>query len=194
MESDHLILEKVKDGDVNAFSILVEKHQRPLLCVILRMVGDLQMAEDVVQEAFFKAYQKLDTFEGRSSFKSWLFQIGLNTARNRLRSRKADTVDIEKVVVAVDHRQEADLSFQDLRSHIQEEVAKLPPKQKMALNLRVFEDMSFQEIAELMACPYDTAKANYRHALLKLKHRLGDNHELKSWTTNPNPKMAEADI
>lgn len=193
MDRDHQILKRVKNGDANAFSEIVQTHQRQLLCVVLRMVGDLEMAEDVVQEAFMKAYLKLHTFEGRSKFKSWLFQIALNTAKNRLRTKRNDSVDIEKVSVAVQDHQESDLSQQDLQAMIRTEVDKLPPKQKMALSLRIFEDMSFAEIAELMSCPYDTAKANYRHALMKLRHSLGDSHELKNWNSNVNRTIMEAE-
>lgn len=193
MDRDHQILKRVKNGDANAFSEIVQTHQRQLLCVVLRMVGDLEMAEDVVQEAFMKAYLKLHTFQGRSKFKSWLFQIALNTAKNRLRSRKNDCVDIEKVSVAVQDHQESDLSQQDLQAMIRTEVDKLPPKQKLALSLRIFEDMSFAEIAELMSCPYDTAKANYRHALMKLRHSLGDSQELRNWNTNVNRTIMEAE-
>ena len=193
MDRDHQILKRVKGGDANAFSEIVQKHQRPLLCIVLRMVGDLEMAEDVVQEAFMKAYLKLHTFEGRSKFKSWLFQIALNTAKNRLRTKKNEPIEIEKVNVATQDHQESDLSQQDLQATIRAEVEKLPPKQKMALSLRIFEDMSFAEIAEVMSCPYDTAKANYRHALMKLRHSLGDSAELKNWNSNVNNTILEAE-
>ncbi len=193
MDVDHHILKKVKNGDVNAFSEIVQKHQRPLLCVVLRMVGDLEMAEDIVQEAFMKAYLKLHTFQGRSKFKSWLFQIGLNTAKNRLRSRKRENVDITKIRVAVDDHQEDDLSQQDLQIMIKDEIDLLPPKQKMALSLRIYEDMSFNEIADVMSCPYDTAKANYRHALMKLRHKLGDSNELRNWSRTVNHSIMEAE-
>lgn len=186
MDIDHHILEKVKNGDANAFSEIVQKHQRPLLCIVLRMVGDLEMAEDIVQEAFMKAYLKLHTFQGRSKFKSWLFQIGLNTAKNRLRAKKRESVDIDKVNVAIQDHQEDDLMQLDLQTVIQAEVDLLPPKQKLALSLRIYEDMSFNEIADLMSCPYDTAKANYRHALMKLRHKLGDSQELKNWNVKLN--------
>ena len=193
MDQDHHILKRVKSGDANAFSEIVQKHQRQLLCIVLRMVGDLEMAEDVVQEAFMKAYLKLHTFQGRSKFKSWLFQIALNTAKNRLRSKRNDSVEIDKVHVAVQDHQVQDLSQQDLQATIRTEVDKLPPKQKMALSLRIFEDMSFAEIAEIMECPYDTAKANYRHALMKLRHSLGDSHELRNWNVEHNNTIMEAE-
>jgi RNA polymerase sigma-70 factor (ECF subfamily) len=130
------------------------------------------LAEDIVQESFIKAFQKIHLFEGRSSFKSWLFQIALNTAKNRFRERTMDLVNIEDTHLGIDPGAEKGMVQNDMKRRIREEVDSLPEKQRIALTLRVFEDLSFKEIAEIMGCPYDTAKANYRHALLKLRERL----------------------
>lgn len=193
MEADLNVLERVKNGDLNAFSELVLRHQKSLLRLALRVVGDLTAAEDVVQESFIKAYQKLESFEGRSSFKSWLFQITLNTARNKLRGKRMDSVDIDNVQVAVDALSESQMIHTDLEKAIQIEVAKLPNKQRMALTLRVFDDLSFGEIAEIMKCPYDTAKANYRHALIKLRHSISDTSLLNGWMPKTNKRTLEVD-
>lgn len=139
-----------------------------------------------MQEAFIKAYQKLDLFEGRSSFKSWLFQIAMNTARNRFRERSFDLVNIEDTHLGVDPGAEKEMVQVDIKRIIRAEVDKLPEKQRIALTLRVFEDMSFKEIAEIMKCPYDTAKANYRHALLKLRERLEEEQAIEGWESIVN--------
>jgi DNA-directed RNA polymerase specialized sigma24 family protein len=78
------------------------------------------------------------------------------------------------VTVAVDARSETDLQFKQVQGFVEVLVDSLPERQRVALSLRVFEDLSFQEIAQIMECPYDTAKANYRHAVLKLKKALTD--------------------
>lgn len=194
MEADLNILEKVKNGDLNAFSELVLRHQKNLLRLALRVTGDLVAAEDVVQESFIKAYQKLHTFEGRSSFKSWIFQITLNTAKNKLRGRRHDSLDVEELQIAVEPVSEGGVIQNDLKKAIRVEVDKLPAKQKMALSLRIFDDMSFAEIAEVMQCPYDTAKANYRHALMKLRHTFADSQDLAQWLPDKKQKrLAEVD-
>ena len=161
---------------------------------------DLDCAQDVVQEAFIKAYEKLSLFEGRASFKSWLFQIAVNTAKNKLRENRHQFSDIEDVSIGIDATAEKNLVHQAVGKMLQKEVDLLPFKQKTALVLRVYEDMSFAEIAEVMQCPYDTAKANYRHALMKLKETFETKHELRSWTseiggifTELNMKHAEAE-
>ena len=180
--SDLELVEKVKAGDKRSFSDLVKRHQRGVLRLSLRFMKDLDLAEDVTQEAFIKAYEKLNSFEGRASFKSWLFQIAVNTARNKLRESRRETVDIEDVHLAVDAEAETSLVHASVAELLQLEVNKLPMKQRTALVLRVYEDLSFNEIAEIMECPYDTAKANYRHALLKLKQSFEEKQELKNWT------------
>ena len=148
----------------------------------MRFMKDLDIAQDVVQDAFIKSYEKLYMFEGRSSFKSWLYQITVNTARNKLRENRYAFTDIEDVQLSIAPVAEKKLIHAAVSELIQTEVDRLPFKQKTALVLRVYEDLSFSEIAEIMQCPYDTAKANYRHALLKLKEIFESQAELKNWT------------
>lgn len=178
-KTDIELVEETKQGNRRSFSELVKRHQKNLLRLSLRFVKSVDLAEDIVQDSFIKAYEKLHSFEGRASFKSWLFQIGVNTARNRLRETKRDTTEIDKVQVAVFAVAESNLVHSAVAAMIQEEVEKLPFKQKTALVLRVYEDMSFKEIADIMDCPYDTAKANYRHALLKLKEIFESKNDFK---------------
>ncbi len=178
LKSDIELVSEVKLGNRLAFSALAQRHQRALLRLSLRFTKEQASAEDIVQESFLKAYQKIHLFEGRSSFKSWLFQIALNTARNRYRAMSGrsdssfDTLNVDDLPLGVDPGAESGMLRADVRSRVRAEVDRLPDRQRMALNLRIFEDMSFKEIAQIMECPYDTAKANYRHALLKLKERI----------------------
>ena len=179
MKTDLVIIEEVKRGKVDAFGELVMRHRQVLLRLAMRMTRDLELAEDIVQESFLKAYRKLNSFEGRSSFKSWLYQITINTTKNKLRARRHDLVCIDHVSLAVASGVEGFIQHQNVKDVLQDEIETLPTKQKMALNLRIFEDLSFKEIAEIMECPYDTAKANYRHALMKLRHRFEESKELR---------------
>jgi RNA polymerase sigma-70 factor (ECF subfamily) len=199
-KTDLQLVDEVRNGQRSSFSELVKRHQKGLLRLSMRFVKDLDIAQDVVQESFIKTFEKLNSFEGRSSFKSWLYQITVNTARNKLREDRYDFSDIEDIQLGVDAQAEKSLVHRAVGEILNAEVEKLPFKQKTALVLRVYEDMSFSEIAEVMECPYDTAKANYRHALLKLKEVFEDRAELKSWTneiggffTELNTKYAEAE-
>jgi RNA polymerase sigma-70 factor (ECF subfamily) len=182
MNPDQDLVEAVQRGHTNAFSELVHRHQQAMLRVALRLTRDMEMAEDIVQESFLKAYQKIEMFEGRSSFKSWLYRITMNTAKNRLRSKPKENVNLDDLQMAVDGHVDSNLADGDVRSQLQVEIEKLPQRQKLALTLRIFDDLSFKEIADVMECPYDTAKANYRHAILKLKERFENDLDLRAWT------------
>lgn len=169
--TDFELVRKTRDGYPDAFSILVRRYQKPLHSLSMRYVRDTQLAEDVVQESFLKAFEKLASFQFRSAFKSWLYRIVINTAKNALRGSRV-MVDIDKVPIKIDNQCEVTLIEKQLLEQTQEIIKSLPDKQQKAVNLRVFEDMSFKEVAHKMECPYDTAKANYRHGLLKIKEKM----------------------
>lgn len=191
MADENELVTLAKIGDKNAFSALVKIHQQGLMRLSLRFMKDVDSAKDVVQDSFIKAYERLESFEQRSTFKSWLYQITINTAKNKLRSRRDDTSDIDEIQIGVSAKAETTLIHTSISEILQRHVDDLPHKQKTALTLRIYEDLSFREIAEIMDCPYDTAKANYRHALLKLKDVLQDEHDLKEWSTDMNGFFTE---
>lgn len=185
--SDLELVDQVKSGNRKAFTELVRRHQRGLLRIVLRLTRELPLAEDIVQETFIKAYEKMSLFEGRSSFKSWLYQVGLNTAKNRFRSRPQEEFTTDIAQGGVDAGAERDLVKGDVSRLLRAQVDLLPERQRIAITLRVFEDLSFKEIAQIMNCPYDTAKANYRHALLKLREKfeleMGLGGDLENWNS-----------
>ena len=187
VKTDVELVAEVKLGSRGAFTELVRRHQRGLLRIVLRMTRELPLAEDIVQETFIKAYEKMDMFEGRSSFKSWLYQVGLNTAKNRFRSRPPEEFTTDILQGGVAASSENDLVKSDVARSLRAQIDLLPERQRVAITLRVFEDLSFKEIAEIMKCPYDTAKANYRHALLKLRDQfetqMGKGGDLENWNT-----------
>lgn len=189
--TDQQLIEAVRNGDRSSYSELVKRHQKGLLRLSMRFMKDLDLSQDIVQEAFIKAYEKLNLFEGRSTFKSWLFQIAVNVARNKLRENRYHFSDIDDVEIGVGATAETSLINNAVGDILQKEVDRLPFKQKTALVLRVYEDLSFAEIAEIMQCPYDTAKANYRHALLKLKEVFQTRAELHTWAPETNGMLNE---
>lgn len=189
-KTDLELVAEVLEGNKKSFSEIVKRYQKPLMRLTMRFIKDLDQAQDVVQEALIKAYEKLNTFEGRASFKSWLFQITVNTAKNKLREAR-DFSDIQDVKLGVSPTAEKGLISRAVAKIVAQEVEKLPFKQKTALVLRVYEDLSFAEIAEIMECPYDTAKANYRHALMKLRHSFENEQELRNWSDESQSCLAE---
>jgi len=164
------LVKQVKAGNKTAFNILVRTHQRGVYALIFSMLRDHFATDDVVQDSFVKAYRHIMSFEAKSSFKSWLYSIAINTAKNALKSSSLrQTVDIEQTVFQVSPRAVEAIEEQQLQTILAKEIEKLPDKQKLALTLRIFDDLSFEEIAKIMECPYNTAKANFRHAINNLR-------------------------
>lgn len=178
---DKEIVALVKAGQKTFYSELVKRHQKSVLRVIVRMVRDTSLAEDVVQEAFLKGFTKIHLFRGDAAFKSWVTKIAVNTAKNQLRKRRRECVDIDELSLGVDDRMDAHILQGTLKNQIKALIDTLPEKQKRALALRVYSGLSFKEIAFLMKCPYDTAKANYRHALLKLRTKIVSDETFTGW-------------
>lgn len=167
---DLALVKQVKEGNKTAFNILVRTHQRGVYAIVFSMVKDHDTTDDIVQDSFVKAYKNIQNFEERSSFKSWLYSIAINTAKNTLRaSALRNNVDYEKVILQTPSRSSDNIEQQELQTALAEEIEKLPSKQKLALTLRIFDELPFKEIADIMECPYDTAKANFRHAINSLR-------------------------
>lgn len=181
MRTEEQLIDGVKRGNKEDFSLLIEKYQLYSLKVAYRFLKDKALAEDVVQESFIKVYRKMSLFEGRSSFKSWLTQVILNTCKNRIRKHSRETLGLDSPKPSRCQGPEESVIHLDIGEMLKGEIETLPDKQKQALVLRVYEDLSFKEIAEIMNSPYDTAKANYRHALMKLRERFESCDLLKSW-------------
>ena len=181
VSTDKSLVSRSQNGEREAFAQLVKRHQSNLMNYIIKMTRDMSLTEDIVQEAMLKAYLKIGTFQGKSSFKSWLFRIGINTAKNKLRATKRISVNIDDVNLSITSEVENNLYKEKLKGCIESRIEYLPHKQKHALMLRIFEDMSFKEIADIMNSPYDTAKANYRHALLKLRESIKGDELFKEW-------------
>jgi RNA polymerase sigma-70 factor (ECF subfamily) len=167
---DQLLVDRVQQGDKKAFELLVSKYQRKLMRLVSRLVRDQAEAEDVVQEAFIKAYRALPTFRGESAFYTWLYRIAINTAKNYLvsRSRRPPGSDVD--VEDAEHFEgawalrdidgpESQLMTEQLRKVIDEAFRKLPEDLRTALSLREFDGLSYEEIADLMQCPVGTVRS-----------------------------------
>ncbi|OGW18901.1 MAG: hypothetical protein A2X56_08980 [Nitrospirae bacterium GWC2_57_13] len=167
---DAELLKRYGDGDREAFDELVRKYQKPLYSMLFRMVSDHEDAADLLQKTFVKAFTKVGTFEGRSSFKTWLYQIAINLAKNLYRDRaRLSQVSIDDVVIRRDPRTLDALINKESREQLRQALGGLPEKQRMTVMLRVQEGKKFEEIADIMRCSVGTSKANYHHAVQKLK-------------------------
>ena len=170
-EVDQQLVERAQRGDKHAFELLVLKYQRRLGRLISRFVRDSAEAEDVTQEAFIKAYRALPSFRGDSAFYTWLYRIGINTAKNYLVSlgRRAptttqfdveDSEDFEGANQLQDmNTPENILMSKEVVGVVNATLQKLPEDLRTALTLREIEGLSYEEIAEIMNCPIGTVRS-----------------------------------
>ena len=171
--SDLDLVQRIKNGDRDAFNLLVLKYQRKVTRLVGRLVRNPDEADDVVQEAFIKAYRALPQFRGDSAFYTWLYRIAVNTAKNHLvaqgkrpislselTSNDAEEESFELPVVSTDNNTpEAELMSKQVADAVNRAVSALPEELRTALNLREIDGLSYEEIAEAMNCPIGTVRS-----------------------------------
>jgi len=168
---DQVLVERAQSGDKHAFELLVVKYQRKLARLLSRFIRDPAEVEDVAQEAFIKAYRALPSFRGDSAFYTWLYRIGINTAKNFLVSqgRRAPTstgFDAEEAETFDDadslrdlNTPEASMLTKEIGRTVNEAVDSLPEELRTALTLREIEGLSYEDIAQAMNCPIGTVRS-----------------------------------
>ena len=170
MDDDLELLDRCVAGDRDAFNELVLKHQKPLYSMLYRMVSDADDAADILQKTFVKAFTGIRGFERRSSFRTWLYQIAINLAKNLYRDRsRAGRVSLDDVIIRRDPKTLESLIKKESRERLYKALTALPEKQRLTVMLRVQEQKTFEEIAGIMRCSVGTSKANYHHGVQKLK-------------------------
>ncbi len=175
MDEDLDLIIRTETGEREAFDELVLKYQKPLYALLYRMVSSHEDSADLLQKTFVKAYLGLGSFERRSSFKTWLYQIAINLAKNIYRDRsRIGYVPIDDIAIGKDPRTLDALVQKESKQLLRKAFSQLPEKQRMTVMLRVQEDRKFTEIAEIMGCSLGTAKANYHHGVQKLKVLMED--------------------
>ena len=168
---DQQLVIRAQQGEKKAFELLVVKYQRKLLRLISRLVRDPAEAEDVAQEAFIKAYRALPQFRGDSAFYTWLYRIGVNTAKNFLVSQgRRPPSSTEKDNEEAETFEDADalrdintpesmLLSKEIANTVNTAMAKLPEELRTAISLREIEGLSYDEISEVMNCPIGTVRS-----------------------------------
>lgn len=168
-QTDEQLVARAQQGDKRAFELLVRKYQYKIIQLVSRLVGDGD-APDVAQETFIKAHRALKGFQGNSAFYTWLYRIGINTAKNHLvsRGRRPSNQDIDvQDAEQFGHTEqmsdvdtpEAVLLSDEIREHVERAIAALPPDLRQAITLRELEGLPYEEIAEIMNCPIGTVRS-----------------------------------
>ncbi len=169
-DTDQQLVTRVQRGDKGAFDVLVLKYQYKVHAIVSRFISDRDEVNDVVQEAFIKAYRALGNFRGDSQFYTWLYRIAVNSAKNYLMSRSrrppGSDIDVDEAELygATDKLSDVDtpenLIYRDeLERAVNEAIKNLPEDLRTAVTLREFEGLSYEEIATIMECPVGTVRS-----------------------------------
>jgi RNA polymerase sigma-70 factor (ECF subfamily) len=170
-QRDAALIERYRAGDRSAFDELVRRYQRPLYYLALRYVRIEADAKDLVQRTLVKAYGALAGFRADSSFRTWLYRIAINLCLNHLRDRKREEVrpELGEALAAPPSGGDRALIERERGALLRDAIAELPPKQRMVLELRVYDELPFREVAELAGCTENSAKVNFHHAVKRLR-------------------------
>ena len=172
LDDDQQLIQRFLEGEASAFTVLVNKYRKPVYQIAYRMTRNHQEADDLTQDTFVKAYQGLTKFRGDASFKTWLYRIATNLSINakksgRLRKDSGEAPDETSQIE--EHHFVDDMMAQERKKKLYRAIETLPPRQRQALVLKSLQDMTCQEVAEIMRCSIGTVKANVFNAIKKLK-------------------------
>ena len=187
-DSDAMLVERTVAGDQRAFELLVIKYQRRIQRLIGRMVRDVDLVDDIAQETFIRAYRALPKFRGEAQFYTWLYRIAVNTAKKFLLEMKRDpTVSIgafgntdednetfqSKNEPISDDTPETLFAAKEIASTVNAAMMALPEDLRQAITLREIDGMSYEDIAQLMACPIGTVRSRIFRAREAISAKVG---------------------
>ncbi|MGI9236700.1 MAG: RNA polymerase sigma factor RpoE [Woeseiaceae bacterium] len=182
--SDKKLVKRVQRGDKGAFDLLVLKYQHKIVNLVMRYVRDPELALDITQEAFIKAYRALPRFRGDSAFYTWMYRIAVNTAKNHLAAQRRrpmnveldfqdpDQYDLHAKLKETDTPEAITLS-NELKNTVEQAIAALPEDLRTAIILREIEGMSYEEIAQTMECPVGTVRSRIFRARDAISKKIG---------------------
>lgn len=187
-DADLQLVKLVQRGNRHAFDLLVKKYQYKVAGIAQRFAANPADAQDIAQESFIKAYRAMESFRGESAFYTWLYRITVNTAKNfvvknagRGISVDVDTPDIEAYDGSERLHQgdnpENILESSDVKRVIKEALQSLPDDLRQAITLREIDDMSYDEIADVMGCPVGTVKSRISRAREIINRKLTESGE-----------------
>ncbi|MGI9249023.1 MAG: RNA polymerase sigma factor RpoE [Woeseiaceae bacterium] len=182
--SDKKLVKRVQRGDKGAFDLLVLKYQHKIVNLVMRYVRDPELALDITQEAFIKAYRALPRFRGDSAFYTWMYRIAVNTAKNYLAAQRRRPMNVEldmqdpeqydlHAKLKETDTPEAITLSNEMRETIERAIAALPEDLRTAIILRELEGMSYEEIAQTMECPVGTVRSRIFRARDAINKKVG---------------------
>jgi RNA polymerase sigma-70 factor (ECF subfamily) len=171
-EEDRAAIEACQRGEREAFDPLVERYQRDVYRLCYRYVNNHHDASDLAQDVFLKAYRAIGRFRGDSAFSTWLYRIAVNTCRNFRAARKAASEELKDDVADAGRRVDDRMEDDELSQQVREAVSRLPEKQRATLILKIYNDLTHEEVAQVLGSTVGTVKANLFHALGNLRKAM----------------------
>jgi RNA polymerase sigma-70 factor, ECF subfamily len=168
-DPDIVLVERYTSGDMTAFDELMIRYERQIYRLCYRFTSNTDDARDLAQEVFIKAFEHLSDFRKESSLKTWLYRIATNHCINHVKSNNQRFVEVTDTVRQISPTAQSDLEEKEQREHFRRMVKKLPPKQRAILELRIHEQLSYEEIATMSNRSVSTIKASVFFALEKLR-------------------------
>src|SRR5688572_26181646 len=171
---DRVLVAAFLAGSQDAFAVIVSRHQRAVYQVCYRFVRNHEDAADLAQDVFVRAFKGLRHFKGDAALSTWLYRVGVNCCLNRLAVKRPRTESIDESQ-HVDQKRDDPLRAVvrgEKAAHVRQAIAQLPPKQRATLLLRVYQELSHEEIATILGSSVGATKANFFHALGNLKRLL----------------------
>ncbi|WP_026284849.1 RNA polymerase sigma factor RpoE [Thiomonas sp. FB-6] len=183
--SDQALVQRVQNGDQQAFALLVAKYQRRIFRLISRFVADPASAEDIAQETFLRAYRAIGNFRGDSQFYTWLYRIAVNTAKrsaltcarspvfpeNSQNPEQDETFSRQEQLSSMD-TPEAVMASRELVNAVNAAMEELPEELRSAIMLREIEGLSYEEISHMLGCPVGTVRSRIFRARESIARRL----------------------
>ena len=167
-----------KNNDLKAFEILIKRHQCKVRSIIYRFLNNQEDLKDASQEVFIKAYKNLASFKGKSNFSTWLYQITVNTCKDKLRTKKLlenkfINITQEDLFEIPDNKEiDTELNLEENKELIQKLIKSLPLEQQMTIVLHDIEEFSYEEISKILNCPLGTVKSRIFNARKALKEKF----------------------
>jgi RNA polymerase sigma-70 factor, ECF subfamily len=171
-EDDRQAVAACQQGEREAFDRLVERYQRDVYRLCYRYVNNHQDANDMAQEVFIKAYRAIGRFRGDSSFSTWLYRIAVNTCLNFRAARRIPQDELSDQIADRGASAAERLHDAERSARVRHAVARLPEKQRATLILKIYQDLTHDEVAGILGSTVGTVKANLFHALANLKKLL----------------------
>jgi RNA polymerase sigma-70 factor (ECF subfamily) len=174
--SDDILIQHAQQGNERAFAQLVERYHERIFNVCFRIVGDFHDAEEATMDAFLACYRSLVSFEGRSSFDTWVYRIAIRCAYKYREKRPPENINIgESELAEIHSADEPDeiLSQAEIQKAIEQAIDKLPDRLRDVTVLYFLEGLSYQDIAEILECPVGTVGSRINSSRRYMKQRLG---------------------